>query len=52
MKRVTGLGGMFFRTRDPKETIDWYRTRLGIDAAVQRRQFALQLAVALKAFGT
>jgi len=31
-KRVTGLGGMFFKSRDPKATLDWYRTHLGIDA--------------------
>ncbi len=33
MKRVTGLGGMFFKSRDPKGTLDWYREHLGIDAA-------------------
>ena len=33
MKRVTGIGGMFFTCRDPKATLDWYRTHLGIDAA-------------------
>jgi len=31
-KRVTGLGGLFFRSRDPAATIDWYRTHLGIDS--------------------
>jgi catechol 2,3-dioxygenase-like lactoylglutathione lyase family enzyme len=33
MKRVTGLGGMFFRSRDPKEAMTWYRRHLGIDVA-------------------
>jgi predicted enzyme related to lactoylglutathione lyase len=33
MGRVTGLGGMFFKSRDPKGTLDWYRTHLGIDSA-------------------
>jgi predicted enzyme related to lactoylglutathione lyase len=33
MRRVTGLGGMFFRSRDPKKTAEWYRRHLGIDAA-------------------
>lgn len=33
MKRVTGLGGMFFRSRDQKTTLDWYRRHLGIDSA-------------------
>ena len=32
MKRVTGLGGMFFKSKDPKETLDWYRRHLGIDS--------------------
>lgn len=32
MKRVTGLGGMFFKSRDPKKTLDWYRSHLGIDS--------------------
>jgi predicted enzyme related to lactoylglutathione lyase len=30
-RRVTGIGGLFFRARDPKALADWYRTRLGID---------------------
>lgn len=33
MKRVTGLGGLFFRSRDPKAALDWYRKYLGIDSA-------------------
>lgn len=33
MKRVTGLGGMFFKSHDPKGVLDWYRTHLGIDSA-------------------
>jgi predicted enzyme related to lactoylglutathione lyase len=33
MRRVTGLGGMFFRSRDPKATLDWYRRHLGIESA-------------------
>jgi catechol 2,3-dioxygenase-like lactoylglutathione lyase family enzyme len=33
MKRVTGLGGVFFKSRDPKATVEWYREHLGIDAA-------------------
>lgn len=32
MKRVTGLGGLFFKTRDPKEILDWYRRHLGIES--------------------
>jgi catechol 2,3-dioxygenase-like lactoylglutathione lyase family enzyme len=32
MKRVTGLGGVFFKTANPKETLDWYRRHLGIES--------------------
>ena len=32
MKRVTGIGGIFFKSRDPKELREWYRQHLGIDA--------------------
>ena len=28
--RVTGLGGFFFKTADPKKTKEWYRKHLGI----------------------
>lgn len=31
--RVTGLGGLFFRSADPAATLNWYRTHLGIDSA-------------------
>jgi predicted enzyme related to lactoylglutathione lyase len=30
MKRVTGIGGIFFKARDPKALGEWYRTHLGI----------------------
>ena len=33
MKKVTGLGGLFFRSGNPKELVEWYRAHLGIDAA-------------------
>jgi len=32
MKRVTGLGGLFFKSQDPKATAEWYRNHLGIDS--------------------
>ena len=30
MAQVTGIGGIFFRARDPEALNDWYRTHLGI----------------------
>ncbi|MFZ4893019.1 VOC family protein [Plantibacter sp. Mn2098] len=29
---VTGIGGLFFRSRDPEARAEWYREHLGIDA--------------------
>ena len=31
MKRVTGIGGVFFKTKDPKAMAEWYQRHLGID---------------------
>lgn len=31
MKRVTGLGGVFFKSKDPKALGEWYRTYLGME---------------------
>lgn len=31
MKRVTGIGGIFFKCKDPKAVNDWYKTHLGFD---------------------
>jgi len=30
-KRVTGIGGLFFKASDPKESKDWYKKHLGFD---------------------
>ena len=30
MERVTGVGGIFFKVRDPKQMMDWYGRHLGI----------------------
>lgn len=30
MKRVTGIGGVFFKSKDPKALGEWYRTHLGM----------------------
>jgi predicted enzyme related to lactoylglutathione lyase len=30
MRRVTGIGGIFFKARDPKALAEWYREHLGL----------------------
>lgn len=30
MRRVTGIGGIFFKARDPQALAAWYRTHLGL----------------------
>jgi len=32
MKKVTGIGGIFFKCKDPIKTREWYKAHLGIDA--------------------
>ena len=32
MKRVTGIGGVFFKTDDPESTKQWYKKHLGINS--------------------
>ena len=31
MKKVTGIGGIFFKCQDPKKIKEWYKTHLGLD---------------------
>ena len=31
MKRVTGIGGIFFKCEDPKSMKEWYKKHLGLD---------------------
>ena len=31
MKRVTGIGGIFFKAKDPKALGAWYKDHLGLD---------------------
>ncbi|GAB3328980.1 VOC family protein [Marivirga atlantica] len=31
MKRVTGIGGVFFKCEDPKTVKDWYQKHLGLN---------------------
>jgi predicted enzyme related to lactoylglutathione lyase len=30
IRKVTGIGGIFFKCRDPKKVRDWYKTNLGL----------------------
>ena len=32
MEKVTGIGGIFFKSKDPKKMREWYNTHLGLDA--------------------
>ena len=32
MKKVTGIGGIFFKCKDPNKVKEWYKTHLGMDA--------------------
>lgn len=36
---VTGIGGVFFKARDPEQLRAWYREHLGIDAGAQGVNF-------------
>ena len=33
MKRVTGIGGIFFKSKDPQALNAWYRDHLGLDVS-------------------
>ena len=39
MKRVTGIGGIFFKTKDPDKTKGWYKKHLGIESDQYGGQF-------------
>lgn len=39
MKKVIGLGGIFFKSKDPAALREWYRTHLGIAAEEWGTQF-------------
>ena len=32
MKKVTGIGGIFFKCKDPDKMKEWYKINLGLDA--------------------
>jgi len=31
MKKVTGIGGVFFKCKDPEKVKDWYKNHLGFN---------------------
>jgi catechol 2,3-dioxygenase-like lactoylglutathione lyase family enzyme len=31
MKRVTGIGGIFFKCKDPEKVKEWYKKHLGLE---------------------
>jgi len=37
---ITGIGGLFFRTRDPKAIQAWYKTHLGLEMGGEWQQQA------------
>jgi predicted enzyme related to lactoylglutathione lyase len=42
MEKVTGIGGIFFKTDDAARTRNWYRDNLGIDADPNWGGYAFQ----------
>src|SRR5262245_21667357 len=40
MERVNGIGGVFFKARDPKKMAAWYRDQLGIQSKGGYADFA------------
>ena len=42
MKRVTGIGGIFFKCKDPKKVNEWYKTHLGLDTSPYGAKFEWQ----------
>jgi predicted enzyme related to lactoylglutathione lyase len=40
MEKVTGIGGIFFKVRDPERMAAWYREHLGIGAEDGSADFA------------
>ncbi len=37
MEKVTGIGGIFFKCKDPKAVNEWYKTHLGFDTTPMER---------------
>lgn len=39
MKRVTGIGGIFFKCKDPVKMNEWYKTHLGLETSPYGAKF-------------
>ncbi len=39
MKKVTGIGGIFFKCKDPNAVKEWYNKHLGLDAGAYGASF-------------
>lgn len=39
MKRVTGIGGVFFKCKDPAKFKQWYKTHLGLNTSTYGARF-------------
>ena len=39
MKKVTGIGGIFFKCKDPEKVKDWYKTHLGMETDLYGTSF-------------
>jgi predicted enzyme related to lactoylglutathione lyase len=46
MEKIIGLGGIFFKARDPKALAAWYREHLGVPIEVDQTYAALTSAAA------
>ncbi|MCB0522964.1 MAG: VOC family protein [Saprospiraceae bacterium] len=44
MKRVTGIGGVFFKCQDPEKVKAWYKDHLGLDTDQYGTTFEWRLA--------
>lgn len=44
MKKVTGIGGVFFKCKDPNKMNEWYKTHLGIETTQWGANFEWRLA--------
>ena len=45
MERILGIGGVFFKARDPKALAAWYREHLGVPVEVGQTYGALASAL-------